>query len=117
MLLAPGRYPAPMAEEIRADPVALARLAQLYLDNSQDLAAALRAVRADSVISAADFGRVAPAARLRDGYTAVSGSAGTALERVIAVLEVDNESLLRVAFAYQQTDEEAARKMPKHGPI
>jgi len=115
--MAHDRYPGPMADEVRADPVELARLAQFYLDASQDLAAALRAVRGDSVLSAADFGRVAPAGRLYDGYTGISGAAGTALERLIAVLEVDNENLLRVAFAYQQTDEEEARKMPKHGPI
>lgn len=108
-----------MAEEVRADPVALARLAQSYLDNSQDLAGSLRAVRGDSVLSAADFGKVAPAGRLHGAYTGIAGSAGTAIERVISVLEVDNESLLRVAFAYQQTDEEAARRMPPpgRGPI
>ncbi len=109
-----------MAEEVRADPVAIARLAQSYLDNSQALATSLRSMRADSVLSAADFGKVAPAAQLYEGHTAVSGIAGTALERLIGVLEVDNESLLRVAFAYQQADEEAARKMPPppaRGPI
>ncbi|SRR5687767_3385775 len=108
-----------MAEEVRADPVALARLAQSYLDNSQALASSLRSMRADSVLSAADFGRVAPAARLHNGYTTVSGSAGTAVERLVGVLEVDNESLLRVAFAYQQADEEAARRVrqPTRGPI
>src|SRR5688572_13239315 len=104
-----------MGAEVRADPVELARVAQSYLDSSQDLAAALRAVRADALIAPADFGRVGPAGQLNDGYTTVSGSAGTALERVVGVLEVDNESLLRAAFAYRQADEAAARRLERHG--
>ncbi len=100
-----------MGDEVRADPVEIARVAQSYLDNSKDLASALRSVRADALINPADFGKVGPAAQLNSAYTGVAGSAGTALERIIGVLEVDNESLLQVAFAYQQADEDAARKL------
>lgn len=109
-----------MANEVRADPVELARVAQTYLDNSKDLATALRTVRADAMISPADFGKVAPANSLNSGYTTIAGSAGTALERLIAVLEVDNESLLRVAFAYQQADqaaEAAMRRQHRNIPV
>lgn len=99
-----------MGDEVRADPVEIARVAKSYLDNSKDLATAVRAVRADGLIPLSDFGKVTPAGQLNDGYNAIVGSAGTALERVIGVLEVDNESLLQVAFAYQQADQEAAAK-------
>ncbi|GHJ43357.1 hypothetical protein Cs7R123_06990 [Catellatospora sp. TT07R-123] len=100
-----------MSGEVRADPVELARVAQSCLDGSQDLAAALRSVRADTVLSTSDFGNVASAASVSEAYHGVEGIAGTAVERLGAVLEVDNESLLRVAFAYQQADEEAERKL------
>ena len=100
-----------MGDEVRADPVEIARVAQSYLDNSKDVATALRAVRADALVNPADFGRVGPAGAIERAYTAVSGSAGTALERIIGVLEVDNEGLLQTAFAYQQADEDAARKL------
>ncbi|MFY1675127.1 hypothetical protein ACN27G_35190 [Plantactinospora sp. WMMB334] len=99
-----------MGEEVRADPVEIARVAQSYLDNSTELASALRAVRADAVLSPADFGQVNPAGQLNDAYQTVTGGAGTAVERVIGVLEVDNESLLQVAFAYRQADERAAER-------
>ncbi|MDW5326424.1 hypothetical protein [Plantactinospora sp. KLBMP9567] len=105
-----------MGEEVRADPVEIARVAQSYLDNSAELASALRAVRADAVISPADFGRVSPAGQLQDAYNTVAGSAGTAVERVIGVLEVDNESLLQVAFAYRQADERAAERHRREHP-
>ncbi|MGX7669812.1 M91 family zinc metallopeptidase [Plantactinospora sp. DSM 117369] len=53
-----------MGEEVRADPVEIARVAQSYLDNSIELASALRAVRADALISPADFGQVSRAGQL-----------------------------------------------------
>lgn len=99
-----------MADEVRADPVEIARVAQSYLDNSKDMATALRAVRADSLVAPSDLGRVSSAASLSEAYASVAGSAGTAVERIVAVLEVDNESLLRTAFAYQQADEEEERR-------
>ncbi|GIF97082.1 hypothetical protein [Catellatospora citrea] len=107
-----------MSGEVRADPVELARVAQSCLDGSQDLATALRTVRADTVLSTSDFGNVANASSQSEAYHGVEGSAGTATERLVTVLEVDNESLLRVAFAYQQADEEAERKLrQKHRNI
>ncbi|MBE1486331.1 WXG100 family type VII secretion target [Plantactinospora soyae] len=99
-----------MGDEVRADPVEIARVAQSYLESSTELATALRTVRAEALISPSDFGQVSSAGQLNDAYTAVAASAGTAVERVIAVLEVDNESLLQVAFAYQQADERAAQR-------
>lgn len=98
-----------MGEEMRADPVEIARAAQSYVDSSKELAAAVFALRADSMISPSDFGKVTPAAQLHQGYTGVAASAGTAVERVIGVLEVDNESLLQTSFAYRQADEQARR--------
>jgi hypothetical protein len=107
-----------MGAEVRADPVELARVAQSCLDGSQELAAALRAVRADAVLSTSDFGNVANADRQSTAYHGVEGSAGTAVERLVTVLEVDNDSLLRVAFAYRQADEAAERRMrQKHRNI
>jgi hypothetical protein len=109
-----------MANEVRADPVELARVAQTYLDNSKDLAAALRAVRADAVVAPADFGRVTSAGALNSGYAAIVGAAGTGLERLVALLEVDNEGLLRAAFAYEQADqaaERAVRRQHRNIPV
>ncbi|GAA2372963.1 hypothetical protein Cme02nite_01530 [Catellatospora methionotrophica] len=100
-----------MSGEVRADPVELARVAQSCLDGSLDLAAALRTARADTVLSTADFGNVANAGAQTEAYHGVEGSAGTATERLVTVLEVDNESLLRVAFAYQQADADAERRL------
>lgn len=99
-----------MGNEVRADPVEIARVAQSYLDNSTELASALRTVRADTVISPADFGQVSAAGQVTDAYNTVAAGAGTAVERVIGVLEVDNESLLQVAFAYREADERAAER-------
>jgi hypothetical protein len=107
-----------MSGEVRADPVELARVAQSCLDGSQDLATALSTARADTMLSTSDFGNVANAGRQSEAYHGVEGSAGTAVERLITVLEVDNESLLRAAFAYQQADEEAERRLrQKHRNI
>ncbi|MDG4791840.1 hypothetical protein O7626_39180 [Micromonospora sp. WMMD1102] len=105
-----------MGDEVRADPVEIVRVAQSYLDNSSELASALRAVRADAVLSPADFGQVSPAGQLTDAYNTVTAAAGTAVERVIGVLEVDNESLLHVAFAYRQADERAAERHRRDHP-
>jgi hypothetical protein len=97
--------------EIRADPAELARVAQSYLDTSQDLGRDLRSGRADSVLGQGDFGNVADAGALLAAYDGAAEAAGGAIEQLVAVLEVDNESLLRVAFSYQEADEDAARKL------
>jgi hypothetical protein len=105
-----------MGEEFRADPVELARAAESCLDQSAELAAALRTVRADSLISPADFGQVGAAGQLDSAYGTVAASAGTAVERMVGVLEVVNESLLRVAFAYREADVRAAERHRREHP-
>lgn len=97
-----------MGPEVRADPVELARVAQLHLDTSLELAAALRALRGDAVLSTSDLGTVAQNDGLACCHDDVLGQAGTLYERLIAVLETDADDLLRVAFAYEQADQAAA---------
>jgi hypothetical protein len=107
--------------EVRADPTELARASQVYLDTSQDVFAALRSLRADAPLATNDLGTVEQNEGLARAHDGVLGQAGTFLERLIAVLEIDADDLLRVAFAYQEADEEAARRvggtLPTSGPF
>jgi hypothetical protein len=108
--------------EVRADPPELARASQVYLDTSQDLFATLRTLRNDAPLATGDLGTVEQAEALVRAQDRILGHAGTLLERLIAVMEIDADNLLRVAFAYQRADELAAQRMhhptiPTRGPF
>jgi hypothetical protein len=101
---------------LRVDTTALARASQSYLDQSQKLFAALRILRARGPIAAAHVGSVDHADELARRHEDVLGVAGSAFERFIAVMEVDVDKLLRLAFAYQQAEEETARRFKNLWP-
>jgi hypothetical protein len=97
-----------MADEVRADPTELGRVAQLFLDEAQAFSGGLRAARARLPLTADMIGAVPAANRVEAAHTGVVDAAGTAVERLVAVLEQDVDALYQTAFAYQQADREAA---------
>ena len=105
-----------MTDTVRVDPTELARVSQSYLDVSQKMFAALRLFRASALVAPADFGSVGEGDGLTRVHEEELGLAGSLFERYIAVLEVDADNLLRLAFAYQQADQEAARLFRDIGP-
>lgn len=105
-----------MAEEVRASPSELGRVAQLFLDEAQALFDGLRTARAGLPLTAEMLGEVPSAARVASAHTEVEDAAGTAVERLIAVLEQDVDALYQTAFAYQQLDREAAERVARQHP-
>lgn len=53
---------------------------------------------------------------MADAHTEVEDTAGTAVERLIAVLEQDVDALYQTAFAYQELDREAAERVGRQHP-
>jgi hypothetical protein len=103
-------------QEVRADPVELIRLAEQALSTSQRIADGWRAAQGDLAIPAAAFGDTPAAGTLRAEQQATVDSAEVTVGRLVAVLENDMDALYRVAFAYQQADEAAARQFRREHP-
>lgn len=101
-------YPPYRRGEVRVDPVDLARAADLALHESTSLFEAVRRARGDLPLAGAAIGNTTAADFIASAHVGVVDAAGTALERLVAVLEHDVEALYRTAFAYQQADDEAA---------
>ncbi|GIH04007.1 hypothetical protein Rhe02_20740 [Rhizocola hellebori] len=94
--------------EVRADPAELARLAEQLLRSSQQLTEAWQAAQAALQLESTDAGNTSHGDDLIRGHQTTTGAADVAFGRLAAVLEGDNDRVLRVAFAYQQADERAA---------
>jgi hypothetical protein len=97
--------------EVRADPVELTRLADAMLSASQAVADGWRGAQGPLAIPAEAFGDSSGAAGLATAHEASADDADVANGRLVAVLEGDTDRLYRVAFAYKQADDDAARRM------
>jgi hypothetical protein len=105
-----------MADEVRASPTELGRVAQVFLDEAQALFDGLRAARDGLPLTAEMIGETPSAVRVELAHTEVEDAAGTAVERLIAVLEQDVDALYQIAFAYRQADQEAADDLSRQYP-
>ena len=104
-----------MADEVRADPTELARLAGTTLTASGDLADAWRTVQPELAVPAAAFGNLPAGQGVHRTHQAATGDGGTGVDRLVAVHEGDVDRLYRVSFAYQQADREAAARARRAG--
>ena len=104
-----------MAKEVRADPVALAKLADTTLDASIGLGNGWRGAQAAVGVPASAFGVLPASAGVHRAHQATAEDADTGIGRLVAVYEGDVDRLYRVAFAYLQADREAAARTRRAG--
>jgi hypothetical protein len=97
--------------EIRADPAALATLAQAVLGASKLLGDGYRDATGSLGVPASAFGNTANGAGMHGSYGTVVEEAALPFDGLVAVLEGDVDRIYRVAFNYQQADLEAARRL------
>jgi hypothetical protein len=100
-----------MADDLRADPVELARLAGDVLTASQQLRDNWASAQAHLDIPAAAFGNSAGAAGVAGSHTTTRDEADLTIGRQIAVLEGDVDRLYRVAFAYEKMEQDEAERL------
>lgn len=100
-----------MVDEVRADPVELAKLAGKTLDAAGELGDAWRNAQPGLAIPAAAFGNLSASGAAYSSHRQASEDGDTATGRLIAVYEGDVDRLYRVAFAYQQADQDAASRL------
>ncbi|GAA1753775.1 hypothetical protein [Luedemannella helvata] len=100
-----------MADEVRANPEELAKLAGTTLDTSIALGDGWTDARTDLAVPVAAFGNLAASAGASSAHTTAVENADTAVGRLVAVFEGDVDRLYRCAFTYQQADQEAERKL------
>ena len=108
-----------MADQVRADPIELTRLAEQMLTASQRIGDGWRGRQGSLAIRPGAFGDTPVAATLDGEHHTTVDHAGVAVGRLVAVLENDMDALYRVAFAYRTADEEAERTFRQthpHGP-
>jgi hypothetical protein len=98
-------------EEVRADPIELAHLAECFLQASQRIADEYRGLQDALAIPAGAFGDSAVGPRITDAHPTMVTDVGVALARLVGVLEVDTDRLYGVASVYQQADQDAAAPM------
>jgi uncharacterized protein YukE len=109
-----------MADEVRADPIEVTRLAERMLTASQQIGDAWRGAQGTLAIPAGAFGDTPAAATVAAEHQSTVDDAGVTIGRLAAVLENDMDALYRVAFAYRKADEEAERRFRQthpHGPL
>ena len=104
------------ATEVRADPVALTRLAEQMLRSSQAIADAWRLAQGPLTMPETAFGDSTGGSGTRVAHQATTDDADVAVGRLVAVLESDMDRLYRIAFAYQKADEDAARRLRQQHP-
>lgn len=91
-------------DEVQASPQELGRLAGRSLDESIALFDALQAARGELPLPAAAIGDTEQGAAVADQHALAVEAAGTAVERLVSVLEQDMDSLYQTAFNYQEED-------------
>jgi hypothetical protein len=100
-----------MSKEVRADPAALAKLAQACLTASIQLGDGHRNAQADLVVPVAAFGNSGEGSGLAQSCQLVGDELDTTVGRLVAVYENDTDNLYQAAFNYEKADEDAAAKI------
>ena len=96
-----------MAEEVRAEPDAIVRLAKATLASADAMSGAWSAAPGAVVPGSDAFGDSAGSAALASAIATAEAATDAAWRRIVQVCEDDTDKLYRVAFAYQQADAEA----------
>jgi len=104
-----------VADEVRADPAELAKLAGKTLDASIELGDGWRTAQGVLAVPATAFGNLSAGQGVHRSHVAAAEDGDTAINRLVAVYEGDVDRLYRVAFAYQQADREAAERARRAG--
>jgi hypothetical protein len=99
-----------MPDEVRAEPVELARLAGRTLDAAVDLEDGWRRAQRDLAIPATAYGTLSAGQGIHRAHAAATEDGDAAVSCLVAVYEGDVDRLYRVSFAYQQADREAAER-------
>lgn len=102
-------------EEIRADPVALTRLAADVLTSSQTLGDGWRDGRDGLDVPVSAYGNSTAASGVYAAHQAAAEDADVTIGRLVGVLEGDVDRLYRIAFAYQLADQRAAERQRRAG--
>ncbi|WP_238015814.1 hypothetical protein KZZ52_27955 [Dactylosporangium sp. AC04546] len=105
-----------MADEVSADPVELAGLANGMLLASQAVGDGWSGVQRALALPAEAFGDTAAGGQAATGQALAAESAGLAAGRLVGVLENVMDALYQVAFAYQQADLESERLLRQFFP-
>ncbi len=93
-------------KELQADPEDLARLAGEVLASADGIMEALAASRGPSMLPLAAFGNTTAGPDLHLAYERAIAAGARTSERLLEVLEGDVDRLFRVAFAYQELEDE-----------
>jgi hypothetical protein len=105
-----------MANEVRADPGELAKLAKANLNASIELGDAFRDAQGTLAVPAEAFGNATVGVSVHASHQAAADDAGTAAGRLVAVYENDTDKLYQVAFVYEKADEDAANRIRHRRP-
>jgi hypothetical protein len=97
-----------MTDEVRADPVELAALAEANLTASIQLSDGHRLAVGALEIPASAFGNATGAAGLHTTCDLAAQDLGVAVGRLVAVFEHDMDNLYQTAFSYRKQDIESA---------
>ncbi|GIG67594.1 hypothetical protein [Phytomonospora endophytica] len=103
-----------MTDEVRADPVELAVLSQAVLMVAYRVRSELPRGWSGVLVPSSAFGNTNAAESLAVDYGDAIETAGRAVEDLTGVLDGDADRLLRIAFAYKQTDDE---EMERHESV
>jgi len=101
-----------MGQGIHADPPLIADLAERSTQTAMQLVDGAANLSRDATVEPQVFGNSVVAPEVYQAYAeGVMRSAERALANIAGVYEVDADDLFTTAFAYQQGDREAARKI------
>lgn len=102
--------------EVLAKPGKLAQLSQDLVDISGNVRDSLSTTRSSGLIDSTAFGNSEGVEAVATAYNAVFEKGGTAVEDLAEVLEGDIDRVLRMAFSYQETDENNSKRIPQCRP-
>jgi hypothetical protein len=104
-----------MADEVRAEPEALVRLAKITLSSADAMSDGWSAAQGVVAPGGSAFGNSTSGAPFAVSAAGAEASTDLTWRRIVQVYEDDVDKLYRVAFAYQQADSEAAERQRRAG--
>jgi hypothetical protein len=99
-----------MGDEVRADPAAIVRLAEVTLSAADAMSDAWSAAQGVVASPVSAFGNAASGPALTAAVDAAEAGADATWRTIVGVYEGDVDKLYRIAFAYQAADRAAAER-------
>ncbi|MEV8509885.1 hypothetical protein AB0368_34375 [Actinoplanes sp. NPDC051475] len=99
-----------MADEVRADPDAIVRLAKATLAGADTMTDGWSAAQGVVVPPGDAYGNSSAGPAIAAAAAGAEAAMDATWRRIVGVYEGDVDRLFRVAFAYQQADSEAAER-------